>query len=177
APYGIFRLAPNGKLLLANPSLAKMLGFNSPAELLASTNFGDSLVKSEFCKQLLLPETRPQTLSGEAKWNRLDGKEISVRLTGRSVRQDDSLPAYCEVFSEDVTDQQRLQEQFYQSQKMEAVGRLAGGVAHDFNNLLGVIIGYSDLILDQSSIEEKLKSKIVQIKKYGKRTGAIRCKL
>src|SRR5215468_7783806 len=68
APYGIFRLAPNGKLLLANPALAKMLGFNSPAELLASTNFGDSLVKSEFCKQLLLPETRPQTLSGEAKW-------------------------------------------------------------------------------------------------------------
>jgi len=172
APYGIFRLAPNGKLLLANPSLAKMLGFHSPSELLASTKFGDLLVNSEFCRQLLL-ETRPQTLSGEAKWNRLDGKEISVRLTGRSVQQDDNLPAYCEVFSEDVTDQQRLQEQFYQSQKMEAVGRLAGGVAHDFNNLLGVIIGYSDLILDQSSMEEKLRSKIEQIKKSGQRAAAL----
>jgi two-component system, cell cycle sensor histidine kinase and response regulator CckA len=172
APYGIFRLAPNGKLLLANPALAKMLGFNSPAELLAATKYGDLLVNSEFCKQLLR-ETHSRTLSGEAKWNRLDGKEISVRLTGRSVQQDDSLPAYCEVFSEDVTDQQRLQEQFYQSQKMEAVGRLAGGVAHDFNNLLGVIIGYSDLILDQSSMEEKLRSKIEQIKKSGLRAAAL----
>src|SRR5262249_25154508 len=62
APYGIFRLAPNGKLLLANPALAKMLGFGSPSELLAAAKFGDLLVNSEFCKQLLL-ETRPQTHS------------------------------------------------------------------------------------------------------------------
>src|SRR5262249_48648660 len=148
------------------------LGFESPGDLLASTKFGDLLVNSEFCKQLLR-ETREQTHSGEAKWNRNDGKEISVRLTGRAVQEDNAMPVYCEIFSEDVTDQQRLQEQFCQSQKMEAVGKLAGGVAHDFNNLLGVIIGYSDLILDQSSLEEKLRSKIEQIKKSGQRAAAL----
>ena len=66
APYGIVRLAPNGQVMLANPAVAKMLGFNSPAELLASATFGDLLVNSDFCKQLL-SETRPQTLSGEGQ--------------------------------------------------------------------------------------------------------------
>ena len=49
------------------------------------------------------------------------------------------------AITHDVTESKRLDEQFRQSQKMEAVGRLAGGVAHDFNNMLGIILGYCDL--------------------------------
>jgi len=70
-------------------------------------------------------------------------------------------------------DRTRLEEQFRQAQKMEAVGRLAGGVAHDFNNLLTVITGYSDLLLAGKDLDPKQRIALEQIRRSAERGGAL----
>ncbi len=67
----------------------------------------------------------------------------------------------------------RLEEQFRQAQKMEAVGRLAGGVAHDFNNLLTVITGYSDMLLAGRDLKESQRSALEEIRRSAERGGAL----
>jgi|HubBroStandDraft_4_1064222.scaffolds.fasta_scaffold00030_21 PAS domain S-box-containing protein len=73
------------------------------------------------------------------------------------------------AFIRDITERLHLEAQFRQAQKMEAVGRLAGGVAHDFNNMLSVIIGYSDLSTDLIAPESPVKTYLEQIKKASER--------
>jgi hypothetical protein len=77
------------------------------------------------------------------------------------------------AFMRDVTETQRLEAQFLQAQKMEAVGRLAGGVAHDFNNMLSVIIGYSDLSADLVASDSPVKRHLAQIKKASERAALL----
>jgi PAS domain S-box-containing protein len=70
---------------------------------------------------------------------------------------------------EDVTERKQLEEQFRQSQKLEGIGRLAGGVAHDFNNLLTGILGYCDLLTSELRQDDPLAADIDQIRKCGER--------
>jgi PAS domain S-box-containing protein len=71
--------------------------------------------------------------------------------------------------SDDVTEREQLEQQLSQAQKMESIGRLAGGVAHDFNNLLTVINGYSDLILRRAETSGETLRQLQQIRKAGER--------
>jgi two-component system cell cycle sensor histidine kinase/response regulator CckA len=73
----------------------------------------------------------------------------------------------------DVTDQRQLEEQLQQAQKMEIVGRLAGGVAHDFNNLLTVINGMADLILGELAEDDPTRPDLMQIRQAGERAAAL----
>ncbi|TAJ08793.1 MAG: PAS domain S-box protein [Nitrospirae bacterium] len=82
-------------------------------------------------------------------------------------------PRYLLGLSEDITDRKHLEEQLRQSQKMEAVGQLAGGVAHDFNNLLTGILGYCDLALERIGEQDPLRSDMGEIKKAGDRAAAL----
>ncbi len=87
-------------------------------------------------------------------------------------------PAYLLGISEDITEHKRaeeeqemLQAQFAQAQKMESIGRLAGGVAHDFNNMLGVIIGYTEMSFRQVDPSHPVFAKLQQIRKAAERSA------
>ena len=77
------------------------------------------------------------------------------------------------VAADDITERKGLEEQLHQAQKLESIGRLAGGVAHDFNNLLTVINGYSDLVLQRLQQADPNWSRVDQIRKAGDRAAEL----
>jgi two-component system, cell cycle sensor histidine kinase and response regulator CckA len=74
---------------------------------------------------------------------------------------------------EDVTEKLALEHQLQQSQKMESIGRLAGGVAHDFNNMLGVILGHLEMALEQIEAHQPLRANLVEVQKAAERSAEL----
>jgi len=85
----------------------------------------------------------------------------------------DGAPQFLMGISEDITERKQLEAQFQQSKKMEAVGRLAGGVAHDFNNLLTVINGYSEILLNQLPPGDPLSAMAKETLQAGERARSL----
>jgi len=147
APYGIYRVTLQGHFLQVNPALVRMLGYQSESELLQRNIHTDVYASAELQEQLIDYSWPHKDFTDvEAHWKRKNGDRIIVRLSGRAVEPAGGELPYFEVFAEDVTQRRSLERQLLQSQKMDAIGRLAGGVAHDFNNLLGVILGQTELL-------------------------------
>jgi len=158
--YGIYRSSLEGKFLDVNPALIAMLGYTSPEEVLGLDPRTQVFAQAEEHTRLFEEFRRTGRLDGmEVRWNRKDGSAITVRISGRAVSSADEPADVLEAIAEDVTDRRLLEDQFRQAQKMEAVGRLAGGVAHDFNNLLMVISGYTEVILSNLDVDNPLHEK------------------
>jgi PAS domain S-box-containing protein len=181
APYGICRASDRGRLFNVNPALIQMLGYGSEEELLEIDLDRDIFLEPG--ERANIVAERGQTFESAAvTWKRKDGTHIKVMLSGRPVR-DPEWPSSCyELIAENVTEQRFLEKQLRQAQKMEAVGRLAGGVAHDFNNLLMVIQGHTELLLDRArerevngsgSVDAWYGRKAEQIQKAAERAGTL----
>ncbi len=99
-----------------------------------------------------------------------DGKRIPVEVNTKLILQD-GVPVGVQGIARDVTKRKQLEEQLRQSQKMEAIGQLAGGVAHDFNNLLTAINGYSSLALQRVEDGHPVKPYLEEVKKAGDRAA------
>lgn len=118
-----------------------------------------------------------QTISGGRTWigrmvnKRKDGELFIEDATISPVRDmSGGVVAYVAV-KRDVTEHLSLSEQLEQAQKMESVGRLAGGVAHDYNNMLGIILGYAELALYEAPTGTPIHNELTEIRKAAQRSA------
>ncbi len=147
APYGIYRVDQTGRILMANPAFIKMLGYEHAAEVL-ELNMERDIYLNVGDRQEALGKLEENAVAArpEVTWRRKDGRSIVVRIEGRRFESvPGGVPLY-EAFVQDITERRAMEQRFQQTQKMEAIGRLAGGVAHDFNNLLMIIRGCAELL-------------------------------
>lgn len=164
-------IAQDARIKFPNSQMVRHLGFSE--EELSSTPFisfihpEDRGMVLEKYRKRLLGEGSPTPYSFRAL-NRA-GETLWVELTAVPI-QWEGRPASL-TFARDITEQKKLEAQLIQSQKMEAVGTLAGGVAHDFNNLLTGILGFTSLMLRTMSPEDPHYAKIQKVEQLG-RSGA-----
>ncbi|MCC6510318.1 MAG: response regulator [Pirellulaceae bacterium] len=169
-----------GKIHMANLATERMFGY-SQADLIG-TDINQLL--TDLCRQdhELFVSTCVNTTTGadgsasrEFIGQHKDGHTFPIEVNIAKF-QLDGQRRVAEVIR-DITERKRLEEQFHQAQKMEAIGRLAGGVAHDFNNLLTVINGYSDMLLEDVSPEHPSVINLRQIRQAGERAARLTAQL
>ncbi|PWB65138.1 MAG: hypothetical protein C3F14_05865, partial [Deltaproteobacteria bacterium] len=174
SPLGIYRTTPEGRFLMVNPALVRMLGYDSEEDLLR-VRLDTDVFRHPGERRRILDTYVDRESSGvlviNVDWKRKDGKILHVRASGTAVRNADGSPAYYEVFVEDETERRALETQFLHSQRLEAVGRLAGGIAHDFNNLLSVILGYCEILAGRLEGDGESRSKLEEIGKAAARAA------
>ena len=102
-----------------------------------------------------------------------DGKQIHIALTVSPIKDVSGRIVGASAIGRDITESKQMEDMFRQAQKMEAVGRLAGGVAHDFNNMLSVIIGYSELLLERADTDGQVRKQCEEIKRAGDRAASL----
>jgi PAS domain S-box-containing protein len=105
-----------------------------------------------------------------------DGRRLILEINARLIYQD-GRPAGVHGIARDVTERRHLEDQLRQAQKMEAVGKLAGGVAHDFNNLLTVIVGYSELLMSRLADEGQEHRMISEIHRAAEQAASLTAQL
>jgi PAS domain S-box-containing protein len=111
--------------------------------------------------------------AGEIVVLRKDGQPVTLSVVSSTLRDENGAVVGRAAICRDVTDWRRLEQQFLQSQKMEAVGQLAGGVAHDFNNLLGVITGHTELLLRDLGSEGRARSRLEEVRKAAEHAASL----
>jgi len=169
---GVFRCTFEGRLLDCNPAYANMFGYTREELLripLHELYFGGAVERNEWIRTL---SSEGPAQPREFCLRRKDGMPTWLLLNANLEKQADGT-ALLEGTVVDITERRALESQLRQAQKMEAVGRLAGGVAHDFNNLLTIISGYSTIILERTGAKGPFHHEAEQIKSAADRAASL----
>ncbi|GMR20621.1 MAG: hypothetical protein BMS9Abin36_1217 [Gammaproteobacteria bacterium] len=167
----------NGELVDINPAYAQIIG-RSMDETLELT-YWDITPKKKYAedeqRQLEGLNTTGRYGPYEKEYIHKDGHLVPVRLQGLLLEKDGEQMIWSTV--EDITERKQQEELLRRSQKMDALGKLTGGVAHDYNNLLGIIMGYAGLLEDMLSDRPNLANYAHEIQHAGERGARLTQKL
>lgn len=146
----VFIASPGGLILDINPAGYHMFGYSSAADMF-QVNIWEDLCIDKANQDLFLKNLSRigNVKNFEITMKKKDGTPITVLHSSNLVKNPDGAVVYLHGTIKDITEQRRFQQQLFQSQKMESIGQLAGGMAHDFNNILSGIMGYASFIRNQ----------------------------
>jgi PAS domain S-box-containing protein len=164
----------NGRRLYNSPSYQRILGY-SFEELQATPSLEQIHPEDQALVQEAAAEAR-QTGVGrriEYRMRHKDGTWRTLESTASAIVNGRGELRRFVIVNRDITARKRLEEQFRQAQKMEAVGRLSGGIAHDFNNILGVIIGYGEILEERLEPSNSLRPCADEILQAGRRAATL----
>jgi PAS domain S-box-containing protein len=166
---------PDQGLLYVNRAGRDFLGLSAEENVGAKTiaDLHPEKERRRFFKERIPRAIRKGVWSGETLLLGKGGREVPVSQLLLAHKSPTGAVKFLSTIARDVSERLRLEEQFHQAQKMQAIGQLAGGVAHDFNNLLCVIIGCSDVLLGGLPGDDKRHSYVQEIKKAGERAASL----
>jgi PAS domain S-box-containing protein len=170
---GLFRSTPSRGLVYVNVAFARMFGYDSPEAMLrvpSALLYADPERREELKRVIV---ARGFFANEEVRFVRRDGSSFWALVSSTGVKGSDGTVEYYDGAVSDVTERKRLEEQLRQAQKMEAVGKLAGGVAHDFNNLLTAISGYAEALTDCLPATSQAHEDAEEITRAAQRAAAL----
>ena len=178
APVGYFEYDLQGNITRVNDRYIKMLGY-AAEELIGQPCW--KFIVDEFAREQILEKlrgVRPPAVGLERTYHRKDGTTSPVLFEDRVLTDEDGTITGIRTAIQDITqfkqseaEQEKLREQLNQARKMESVGRLAGGVAHDFNNMLGVILGHTEMALDELDPSAPLYANLHAVQQAAERSA------
>ena len=164
----------DGQRLYNSPSYERALGYTAE-ELVRTASFEQIHPEDRASVKAAAEETRRTGVGCRLEY-RIRHKRGDWRVfesTSSAVRNANGETEKLVIVNRDITERKQLEQQLYLSQKLEAVGRLSGGVAHDFNNLLGVIIGYSEVMQKRMAPNDRFREAADEILKAAHRAAAL----